>query len=135
MNVIYRFNWCYRRITKCAITVRQPTAQPPLAPLCPSMKIESGPFIYTSRQPPMPLTEAEEAALAFAACGVTGYALADLAYGKGQGGQMLAGLLGRTVASPDAINTVSVIVTNDVDVEFYAKFYRPEALSPIHQAQ
>ena len=50
------------------------------------------------------VTEAEEAALAFAACGVTGYALADLAYGKGQGGQMLAGLLGHTVASPDAIN-------------------------------
>lgn len=79
----------------------------------PGMKIESGPFTYASRYAPTPLTEEEEAALAFAACGVTGYALADLAYGKGHGGQMLAGLLGRTVASPDAINTVSVIVTND----------------------
>jgi len=77
------------------------------------MKIPSGPFTYTSRHAPAPLTEAEEAALAFAACGVTGYALADLAYGKGHGGQMLAGLLGRTVASPDAINTVSVVITND----------------------
>lgn len=79
----------------------------------PGMKIESGPFAYHSRYAPIPLTEDEEAALAFAACGVTGYALADLAYGKGHGGQMLAGLLGRTVASPDAINTVSVVVTND----------------------
>ena len=79
----------------------------------PGMKIPSGPFTYTSRHAPAPLTEAEEAALAFAACGVTGYALADLAYGKGHGGQMLAGLLGRTVASPDALNTVSVVITND----------------------
>jgi hypothetical protein len=77
------------------------------------MKISSGPFAYESRNEPLPLTETEEAALAFAACGVTGYALADLSYGRGQGGGMLAGLLGRTVASPDAINTVSVFVTND----------------------
>jgi hypothetical protein len=77
------------------------------------MKIPSGPFAYASRHEPLPLTEAEEAALAFAACGVTGYALADLSYGRGEGGGMLAGLLGRTVASPDAINTVSVFVTND----------------------
>jgi hypothetical protein len=77
------------------------------------MKIPDGPFAYESRHEPLPLTEAEEAALAFAACGVTGYALADLSYGRGEGGGMLAGLLGRTVASPDAINTVSVFVTND----------------------
>ena len=77
------------------------------------MKIESGPFAYKSHHEPLPLTEIEEAALAFAACGVTGYALADLSYGRGQGGGMLAGLLGRSVASPDAINTVSVFVTND----------------------
>src|SRR5262249_31638651 len=30
-----------------------------------------------------------------------------------QGGSMLAGRLGRTVASPDAVHTVSVLVTND----------------------
>ena len=41
------------------------------------MKIEAGPFAYASRLPPKPLSEDEEAALAFAACGVTGYALAD----------------------------------------------------------
>lgn len=93
----------------------------------PGMKIESGPFTYTSRHTPVPLTEAEEAALAFAACGVTGYALADLAYGKGHGGQMLGGLLGRTVASPDAINTVSVVVTND-EATYLLK--RPQDFAP-----
>ena len=93
----------------------------------PGMKIESGPFAYTSRHAPVQLSEAEEAALAFAACGVTGYALADLAYGKGQGGQMLAGLLGRTVASPDAINTVSVVVTND-EATYLLK--RPQDFAP-----
>jgi len=79
----------------------------------PGMQIPQGPFAHTSHRAPQPLTELEEAALAFAACGITGYALADLAYGRGQGGSMLAGLVGRTVSSPDALNTVAVVVTND----------------------
>ena len=91
------------------------------------MKISSGPFAYESRHEPLPLTETEEAALAFVACGVTGYALADLSYGRGQGGGMLAGLLGRTVASPDAINTVSVFVTND---EATYLLRRPQDFAP-----
>jgi hypothetical protein len=91
------------------------------------MKIESGPFAYESHHEPLPLTETEEAALAFAACGVTGYALADLSYGRGQGGGMLAGLLGRAVASPDAINTVSVFVTND-EAAYLLK--RPQDFAP-----
>jgi hypothetical protein len=77
------------------------------------MHIPAGPFQYTSPHKPVPLTEDEEAALAFAACGVTGYALADLSYGAGEGGSMLTGRLGRTVASPDAVNAVAVLVTND----------------------
>lgn len=77
------------------------------------MTIPSGPLQYKSSHAPVPLTEDEEAALAFAACGVTGYALADLSYGAGEGGSMLAGRLGRTIASPDAVNVVSVLVTND----------------------
>lgn len=77
------------------------------------MSIPAGPFQYQSPHPPAPLTEDEEAALAFAACGFTGYALADLSYGAGEGGSMLVGRLGRTVASPDAVNAVSVLVTND----------------------
>src|ERR1041385_4110400 len=71
------------------------------------MNIPSGPFQYQSPHPPTPLTEDEEAALAFAACGVTGYALADLSFGKGEGGSMLAGRLARTIASADAVNTVA----------------------------
>jgi hypothetical protein len=77
------------------------------------MSIPAGPFQYKSLHKPIPLTEDEEAALAFAACGVTGYALADLSYGAGEGGSMLVGRLGRTVASPDAVNAVAVLVTND----------------------
>jgi hypothetical protein len=91
------------------------------------MKIESGPFAYESHHEPLTLSETEEAALAFAACGVTGYALADLSYGRGQGGGMLAGLLGRAVASPDAINTVSVFVTND-EATYLLK--RPQDFAP-----
>jgi len=77
------------------------------------MSIPTGPFQYTSPLKPIPLTEDEEAALAFAACGVTGYALADLSYGPREGGSMLVGRLGRTVASPDAVNAVAVLVTHD----------------------
>src|SRR6266540_2451378 len=77
------------------------------------MKMEGGPLAYQSRFQPVPLTEAEEAALAFAACGISGYALADLCYERGQGGNIVAGLVGRTIASGDAIQTVSLVVTND----------------------
>jgi len=77
------------------------------------MTIPAGPLQYKSPHKPVPLTDDEEAALAFAACGITGYALADLSYGAAQGGSMLMGRLGRTIASPDAVNAVSVLVTND----------------------
>src|SRR4026208_147826 len=77
------------------------------------MSIPAGPFRYASQQKPIPLTEEEEAALAFAACGITGYALADLSYGDGPGGRLLARRFGRTLASADAVNTSAVIVTND----------------------
>jgi hypothetical protein len=90
------------------------------------MEICSGPFAYESHHESLPLTETEEAALAFAACGVTGYALADLSCRRGQGG-MLAGLLGRAVASLDAINTISVFVTND-EATYLLK--RPQDFAP-----
>lgn len=91
------------------------------------MKIGSGPFAYESKHEPLTLSEAEEAALAFAACGITGYALADLSYGPAQGGSMLAGLLGRSVASADAVNVVSVVVTND-EATYLLK--RPQDFEP-----
>lgn len=91
------------------------------------MHIDAGPLAYTSHAPPQPLTETEEAILAFAACGITGYDLADLAYGPGQGGSMLAGLVGRTIASPDAIDAVSLVLTND-DATYILK--RPQDFTP-----
>src|SRR6266567_6890108 len=77
------------------------------------MKIPGGPLAYHSRHPPVPLSEEEEAALVFAACGITGYALADLCYPPGQGGNIMAGLVGRSIASGDGIQTVALVVTND----------------------
>src|ERR1041385_8292445 len=77
------------------------------------MKIPAGPLAYTSRHAPRPLTEDEEAALVFAACGVTGHALADLCYAPGGGGGIMAGLVARTAASGDGLQTVSLVLTND----------------------
>lgn len=91
------------------------------------MKMETGPMAFESRQSPVPLSEDEEAALAFAACGVTGHALADLVYAPGGGGSIIAGMLGRTVASGDAIHTVSVFVTRD-DATYLLK--RPRDFAP-----
>ena len=77
------------------------------------MSIPAGPLAYKSRHRPAPLAEEEEAALAFAACGITGYALGDLCYAQGQGGNIMAGHVGRTIASGDALHTVALAVTND----------------------
>ncbi|MBM3834437.1 MAG: hypothetical protein FJ403_14440 [Verrucomicrobia bacterium] len=90
------------------------------------MKMDSGPLAFTSRFKPAPLTEAEEAALAFAATGITAYALADLCFAKGQGGNMMAGLIGRTIASGDGVQAVALAVIND-DAAYLIK--RPRDLS------
>jgi len=77
------------------------------------MKIPGGPLAHQSRHKPAPLTENEEAALVFAACGITGYSLADLCYNRDGGGNIMAGLVARTIASGDGIQTVALIITND----------------------
>ena len=82
------------------------------------MKLEGGPLAFESRRPPEPLTLAEEAALAFAACGVTGYALAELPYQPGPapetgGGNIMTHFVARTVASGDAMHDIAVFVLND----------------------
>src|SRR5690348_15411029 len=77
------------------------------------MKMPSGPLTYESRYQPVPLSEEQEAALVFAACGITGHALADLCYAKGGGGGIMAGLVARTIASGDGIQTVALAVIND----------------------
>ncbi len=77
------------------------------------MKIPGGPLAYQSRFQSIPLSEDEEAALVFAACGITGHALADLCYAPGGGGGIMGGLVARTVASGDGLQTVALVVTND----------------------
>lgn len=76
------------------------------------MRMAQGPLAFSSPQPARRLSEDEEAALAFAACGITGHALGELDYTKAGGGTIMAGMLGRTVPSGDAIHTVSVVVQN-----------------------
>jgi hypothetical protein len=74
-------------------------------------QLDGGPLTYTSRKEPQALTIEQEAALAFAACGITGYALAELPYNAG--GNIMAQFIGRTVASGDALHTVAMFVAND----------------------
>jgi hypothetical protein len=77
------------------------------------MRLEHGPLAFTSKERPTPLSEDEEAVLAFAACGITGPALGELEYASGRGGGMLCGWVSRTTASADAVQNVSLIVSND----------------------
>lgn len=77
------------------------------------MKMPSGPLAYRSRFQPQPLTEEEEAAMAFSAAGITNYALADLCYTCGEGGNIMNGFVGRAVASGDGIQAVALFVIND----------------------
>ena len=91
------------------------------------MKIPGGPLAYESRHKPAPLTEDEEAALVFAACGITGHALGDLCYDRTGGGNIMAGLVARTIASGDGLQTVALMVTND---EATYLIRRPRELPP-----
>jgi hypothetical protein len=85
------------------------------------------PTPFESDRPPVPPTEEEQAMLAFAACGITGAALNDLSLGVAEGGGMMAGTFGRTVGSVDAVNTVSVFVTDDGATHLIR---RPQELEP-----
>lgn len=83
----------------------------------------SGPLAFESQQSRQPLSELELATLAFAACGITGHALAELDYGPGGGGTMMGSFLGRTVSSADAVHAVAVFLTGD-EGTYYLK--RPQ---------
>ncbi len=91
------------------------------------MKMPAGPLAFASRHRQVPLTEDEEATLAFAACGITGHALADLCYAPGGGGGIMSGLVGRTIASGDGLQTVALIVINDEGAHLVR---RPRELPP-----
>jgi hypothetical protein len=77
------------------------------------MRLEGGPLAYASAEAAEPLSLEQEAALAFAACGITGYALAELPYQPGGGGNIMTHFVGRTAASGDAMHDVAVFVLND----------------------
>lgn len=82
------------------------------------MSLNGGPLAYDSSRAPQPLSLEEEAALAFAGCGVTGPALAELPYESGDvpeagSGNIMIHLVGRTVASGDASHAVALFVIND----------------------
>lgn len=93
----------------------------------PGMEIPEGPLGYSSDRPPEPLSEEEQAVLAFAACGITGATLADWPYAEGSGGNMMARSVGRTVSSPDAVHTAAVFVIDD-EATWLAR--RPQDLEP-----
>jgi hypothetical protein len=81
-------------------------------------RLNGGPLAFESRRPPTLLSVAEEAALAFAATGVTGYALSELPFETGDrpdagGGHIMVHFVGRTVASGDAMHLATVFVVND----------------------
>ncbi len=80
---------------------------------CAGMEIKGGPTAYESDLDPQPLTEAETARLVFAACGITGPPLLDWTYNEGDGGNMMAGLAGRTISSADAVNSMAMFVIED----------------------
>jgi hypothetical protein len=85
------------------------------------MSLNAGPLAYHSKHTPQPLSPEEEAALAFAGCGITGFALADLPYESGDvpeagGGNIMTHFVGRTVASGDAMHNITLFVFNDEGV-------------------
>src|ERR1041385_7190835 len=96
------------------------------------MKIPGGPLAYGSRHQPRPLTEDEEAAMVFAACGITGHALADLCYAKDGGGGIIAGLAARTMASGEGLQTAALIVINDRGAWFVRRPREPRAIVVDH---
>jgi hypothetical protein len=84
----------------------------------PGLNLQGGPLAYASEHSPLPLNLEEQAALAFAACGITGHALAELPYADSAepetgGGNIMMHLVGRTAASGDASHADTVFVIDD----------------------
>lgn len=82
------------------------------------LQLDNLPLGYKSSYKPQPLSREEEAALAFAACGITGPTLAELPYVPGElpesaGGNILTHFIGRTIPSGDALHSVVMFVIND----------------------
>jgi hypothetical protein len=107
------------------------------------MHLNGGPLAYRSTRSPQPLSREEEALLAFAACGITGYALAELPYQAGDrpeagGGNIMTHFVGRTVPSGDAMHDCAVFVLNDRGTWLLRRpqdFPRPEIPELVQAAQ
>ena len=108
------------------------------------MNLPTGPLAFRSQRAPKPLREEEEAALAFAACGVTGYALAELPYGpsatpESSGGNIMTHFIARTIASGDAMHDCAVFVINDAGTwmlkrpQDYPRQEIPELIRTAHE--
>ena len=108
------------------------------------MNLPTGPLAFRSQRAPEPLREDEEAALAFAACGVTGYALAELPYGpsatpESSGGNIMTHFIARTIASGDAMHDCAVFVINDAGTwmlkrpQDYPRQEIPELIRTAHE--
>lgn len=80
--------------------------------------LRGGAFSYTSQQAAVPLSNDEEAILAFAGAGVTGFVYGELPYEPAAGpetggGQVMVSMLGRTFASADAAATNMLFINRD----------------------
>ncbi|HYX51433.1 MAG TPA: hypothetical protein VE843_16925, partial [Ktedonobacteraceae bacterium] len=109
-----------------------------------SMRLNGGPLAYESTFEPEPLSQVEEAILAFAACGITGYTMGELPYDTGNvpeagGGNIIMNFVGRTVFSADAAHLVTVFVLNDEGVwmlkrpQDYPRLEVPELVNSARQ--
>ena len=81
-------------------------------------ELDGGPLSYRSAHSPVPLTTEEEAIIVFAGAGVTGYSLGEGPYAPGSepessNGNILVSPLGRTIATPDGVNSSILFVLND----------------------
>lgn len=80
--------------------------------------LRGGGLSFTSVAEPVPLTTDEEAILAFAASGVTGYVNGELPYVAAAGpetggGQIMMSMVGRTQSSADAVATATLFLMRD----------------------
>jgi nitroreductase len=81
-------------------------------------ELDGGPLSYRSLHDPVPLTAEEEAVIVFAGAGMTGYALSEAPFAPGREpessrGNILVAPFGRTIATPDGINSAILFVIND----------------------
>jgi hypothetical protein len=105
------------------------------------MSLNGGPLAYQSTHAPQPLSIEEEAALAFAGCGITGFALAELPYESGNvpeagGGNIMTHLVSRTAASGDAMHNITLFVINEEGVWLLKRpqDYRRDEIAGLSQA-